>query len=131
MGLESASVDLLSEVFGLGTIKMALMCCMFNCLISFLRMISSSRMKFCMMCNLLLRFNKLQPAGCNRVSPACSVLLYTMCIVLSVMIFLCMIIISCANLQKTQLHMSALNKQNSRPVSKRSREIQERGAPAI
>ena len=52
-------------------------------------MISSSRMKFCMMCNLLLRFNKLQPTGCNRVSPACSVLLYTICIVLSVMIFLC------------------------------------------
>ena len=60
-----------------------------------LGMMSSSRMKFCMMCNLLLRFNKLQPAGCNRVSPACSVLLYTICIVLSVMIFLCMIIITC------------------------------------
>ena len=36
----------------------------------------------------LLWFNKLQPAGCNRVSPACSVLVYTICIVLSVMIFL-------------------------------------------
>ena len=36
-----------------------------------------------------LWFNKLQPAECNRVSPACSVLVYTTCIVLSVMIFLC------------------------------------------
>ena len=42
--------------------------------------ISSSRMKFCMMA-IYYRFNKLQPAGCNRVSPACSVLLYTICIV--------------------------------------------------
>ena len=38
--------------------------------------------------NLLSWFNKLQPVGCNRVSPACSVLLYTICIVLSVMFFL-------------------------------------------
>ena len=36
----------------------------------------------------LLWFNKLQPVGCNRVSPVCSVLVYTICIVLSVMIFL-------------------------------------------
>ena len=38
--------------------------------------------------NLLLWFNKSQPVGSNRVSPACSVLSYTICIVLSVMIFL-------------------------------------------
>jgi hypothetical protein len=50
-------------------------------------MISSSRMKFCMMA-IYYKFNKLQPAGCNRVSPACSVLVCTICIVLSVMIFL-------------------------------------------
>ena len=36
-------------------------------------MTSSSRMKFCMMA-IYYKFNKLQPAGCNRVSPACSVL---------------------------------------------------------
>jgi hypothetical protein len=52
MGLESASVDLLSEVLVFEAIKMALMCCMFNCVcstVNFLRMMSSSRMKFCMM----------------------------------------------------------------------------------
>ena len=47
----------------------------------FFDVISSSRMKFCMMA-IYYKFNKLQPAGCNRVSPACSVLLYTICIVI-------------------------------------------------
>ena len=55
-------------------------------------MTSSSRMKFCMMA-IYYKFNKLQPAGCNRVSPACSVLvcsvlLYTICIVFVGMMFL-------------------------------------------
>ena len=55
--------------------------------------ISSSRMKFCMMA-IYYKFNKLQPAGCNRVSPACSVLLYTICIVIVCMISCFMIIIT-------------------------------------
>ena len=38
--------------------------------------ISSSRMKFCMMA-IYYPFNKLQPAGCNRVSPACSGCLFS------------------------------------------------------
>ena len=38
--------------------------------------ISSSRMKFCMMA-IYYKFNKLQPAGCSRVSPACSVCLFS------------------------------------------------------
>ena len=47
----------------------------------------------CYVVQFINQINKLQPAGSNRVSPACSVpacsvLLYTMCIVLSVMIFL-------------------------------------------
>ena len=76
MGLESASVDLLSEVFGFWDDMMDVNFWLFCgcCAVYVFGMISSSRMKFCMMCNLLLRFNKLQPAGCNRVSPACSVL---------------------------------------------------------
>ena len=58
---------------------------------------SSSRMKFCMMA-IYYKFNKLQPAGCNRVSPACSVacsvLLYTICTVIVCMISCFMIIIT-------------------------------------
>ena len=58
----------------------------FAALLEVFDVISSSRMKFCMMA-IYYKFNKLQPAGCNRVSPACSVLacsvlLYTICIVI-------------------------------------------------
>ena len=75
----SASVDFLSEVFVSGTIGW-MMCCMFNCMPCCIISLGddiSIQDEVLYDGNLLLWFNNLQPAGCNRVSPACSFRLFS------------------------------------------------------
>ena len=96
MGLESASVDLLSEVFCFWNDMMEVMmiiCGMLYCFGHFWNVIFIKD-EVLYDGNLLIRLINCSPPEVTvsrlpvQFLPACSVLLYTMCIVLSVMIFL-------------------------------------------